>query len=525
MNSSSAEGILDFSKPAKLKYRFEKAPVILSPSSLEIEYSLNVPLSGENDSDYQVIFELSGDSWALPLDISFLEGLGGVSAAASVFHYAIPLRRPLTDEFSIYLPAAGSNVRKNRQERDDLPRFRIHSLEIKERWYGFYGEQAESSMHIFVSPFVYTRNANSLVNYVIDPPGEQWPAVLALVFPPGSISSVNAEGRRFEISAKAGNFFLPGGVISANHGPVELSGTAIDSFQLRYEATAPFPVPITADPGLILAWPRENWRDSRYEVFRWENFPSLLVFDTASYDEQDRLFKRLAFFTEKAGFRGRLAPDSEIAGLHGWNAHDYRAEDLARFFEIARRENFPLLKEEQELRLILLDAGIIRRSDDGAITGGNGGLISISRESENYLRSLFMAHEGFHGLFFIDEDFRTFSSNRWLELPRQARNFITSYFDFKHYDISDNYLMVNEFMAHLLQQPSFRAGVYFGETLPQRLESSPRRIGVLEGKDPETGSWPYYAEIFTKEAQAFSAYVDRRWGLSGGRVWRITVSQ
>jgi len=59
--------------------------------------------------------------------------------------------------------------------------------------------------------------------------------------------------------------------------------------------------PIPADPGKILSYPQASWRDKRYEVFRWDVFPQILIFDTANYDVQDQLFKRLAFFVEKAG--------------------------------------------------------------------------------------------------------------------------------------------------------------------------------------------------------------------------------
>ena len=273
---------------------------------------------------------------------------------------------------------------------------------------------------------------------------------------------------------------------------------------------------------MVLAWPEERWRSRRYEVFRWDRFPSLLIFDTAGYAVQDRMLKRLAFFVEKAGFRGRLAPDAEIAPLHGWNAHDYRAADIARFFEAARETNFPLLGEEKELEQILFDTGIILKTD-GGITGGSGGIISISRESEDYLRGRFMAHEGFHGIFFIDEDFRNFSRRRWEQFPPQAKRFITSYFDFQHYDINDSYLVVNEFMAHILQQPVSLAGNYFGQTIAGRIDSSPWRRALLPEKDEVSNSWPELAETFTAEAGEFSAYVQSRWGLSAGRVRLVTV--
>jgi len=90
-----------------------------------------------------------------------------------------------------------------------------------------------------------------------------------------------------------------------------------------------------------------------------------LILETADYQVQDRLLKRLAFFLEKSGFRGRVASDAEIADIHGWNAHDYRAEDLARFFNDAlqkeKEKNEEILTpEERELEALLAAEGIIR---------------------------------------------------------------------------------------------------------------------------------------------------------------------
>jgi hypothetical protein len=133
-----------------------------------------------------------------------------------------------------------------------------------------------------------------------------------------------------------------------------------------------------------------------------------------------------------------------------------------------------------------------------------------------------MVHEGFPGLFFIDEDFRSFCRQRWRQLPSPARRFITSYFEFQQYDIKDEYLLLNEFMGHILQQPVTQAAEYFGKSLPQRLETT-WRASALPRKDSVTGTWPVLAEAFTEEASAFSAYVNMRWGLAAGRVWGLRV--
>ena len=293
------------------------------------------------------------------------------------------------------------------------------------------------------------------------------------------------------------------------------------------ETPAAVPLPdapsaIPADPWDMLTFPVESWRDSRFEVFSWDRFPEIIIFDTASFAVQDRFFKRLAFFVEKTGFRGRLAPDAEIAGLHAWNAHDYKAADLAVFFDTARRSGFPLLDEEWEIEAILLKAGILRLDSASQIIPGSGAVLSLSREPSHVsLRQRFLAHEGFHGIFFIDEDFRNFSRQRWEAFPAFARNFLLAYFDNQSYDTTNEYLVVNEFMAHLLQMPVSQASWYFGQHLPNSIAT--RLPGALPAKEETRDGarfWPELAAVFSVEAEAFSRYVNGRWGLAAGRVWR-----
>ena len=283
--------------------------------------------------------------------------------------------------------------------------------------------------------------------------------------------------------------------------------------------------PISADPADILTYPVANWRDRRFEVFSWDRFPEIIIFDTASFDVQNRLFKRLAFFVEKAGFRGRLPHDAEIAGLHGWNAHDYSAVDLANFFETARRSNFPLLSEERELQSILLTAGVLGRNAASQIIPGRGAVLSISRGSDANLRSRFMAHEGFHGLYFIDEDFREFTRQRWAIFPDVGKSFLLAFFHLQEYDITSVELVLKEFKGHVLQQPASQASWYFGQHLPNRLltenaalyaSSLPAREEIRDGRR----FWPDLARIFAAEIEVFSRYVNDRWGFAAGRAWR-----
>jgi hypothetical protein len=406
--------------------------------------------------------------------------------------------------------------------------FELLRLELVERWYGFTPGDPAEGKGFSATPFVFARSGEDGVT--VNPPAEYYiSGSPELYISPGSGPvTVQAGSRRYEYrpgrdsSQDTPALYIPAGALPSDLFPVDVIGD-ITSMKIIPVRDRPFPgKPVPADPELILNYQQGFWRDPRFEVFQWDSFPSILIFDTADYEIQSRLFKRLAFFTEKRDFRGRLATDAEIAEIHGWNAHDYRAEDLARFFETARVTDFPLLNEERELEAILVNAGILRRSG-GAVSEGEGAVISISRESPDYLRSLFMVHEGFHGLFFIDEDFRNFSRERWGRLPRTAKRFILSYFDSQRYDLEDDYLMVNEFMAYCLQQSASAAGNYFGKTLAGRIDENSWRRVVLPPKDEAAGNWPELAAAFTAEAEAFSNYVNRRWGLAAGRVRQVTV--
>jgi hypothetical protein len=515
LNRPAAGGILDFAKingnPRRsvLEFRLTPPLSVLPSSSLVVEYALRgtaFPFTDRVD----LVLRGSGLSCMLPWDT------GG-----DTIRYAAPLAGTVLDVVSITVAHDSKDRELIRLLNKSSLVLEIKSLDIIPQWFGF----EDDGRGLIVSPFVAINGEDSIS---IDVP-------VAFMFPQGADLVVRAGGiircaigdLRFEGIPADGELFLPSGAFSGfPASPLRILVEAEDmgSARLVPAQQRPFPEPIPLDPGLILEYPRSSWRQGEYELFRWEGFPSLLIFDTADYLIQNRLFKRLAFFTEKAGYRGRLARDEEIADQHGWNAHDYRARDLARFFEAARLAGFPLLPEERDLEAILLSNGIIKR-DGEHVVPGQGGIISISQESTASLRGLFMAHEGFHGIFFVDEDFQDFSRRRWEALSPPARRFILSYFDYQHYDIQDEYLVINEFMAHVLQQPVSQAARYFGETLASRIDASSWRRTILPEKDEAAGNWPELALAFRREAEVFNDYVHERWGLGAGRVYKIQAKR
>lgn len=304
-----------------------------------------------------------------------------------------------------------------------------------------------------------------------------------------------------------------------------INGTSLVS-GLVYEPVMPAAVetplaPIVTDPGFIANWPRSAWRRDDFEVFAWEQFPNVLFFDTKDYAVQDLLFKRLAFFVEKAGYVGRLVTDSVMKGQHGFNAHDYRAESLANFFELARINNFPLNEYEILLRDILIGHGIISVRSDGSYSAGLGALVSISQESSNYLRWKFIAHEGLHCIYFTNSDFRREVADVYSSCDRTSLEFLLKYFTVTaslNYDINDKYLIENEFMAYLLQQPLSEVADYFTKIVATKKTINARCPELVEYVLETEGKGFYDA------AKKLDNYLAAAWGFASGRVWLVRTS-
>ncbi len=228
---------------------------------------------------------------------------------------------------------------------------------------------------------------------------------------------------------------------------MQFTGT-LRSFQiLGIPANAPIP----ADPGQILAWDQSSWRKPDFELFSWSRFPRVLILDMASYEIQDAFFKRLAFFVEKAGHAGTVESFSALAGQHGYNAHDYRAEDLSRFFNAAAKDPSGLSVEENSLARLLVENEVLKKTLDG-YGPGDGCVLSISRSSSPVLRSLLLTHESFHGLFFTIPAFRDAVEAEWTALTADEQDLWRDYLAARSYDTTDHYLVVNEFQSYLLQQ-------------------------------------------------------------------------
>jgi hypothetical protein len=262
-----------------------------------------------------------------------------------------------------------------------------------------------------------------------------------------------------------------------------------------------FPAPLTASLERVLTAPRSAWRETTFELYRWDLFPDILILDTADFSVQDRMFTRLAYFLEKRGWRGKLMGNAWLAGRHGWNAHDYGSEGLAAFFSSALESRFPLNPEEESVRQLSLDQGIIVGAR-GRYGPGTGGVLCISRSSSATERRLLLAHESFHGIFFSSSAYRNFCVRLWDSLPGIEKDFYTSFLGSLGYDTADPTLVVNEFQAYLMQQPLRYAASYFA-----RFTHLMEENGSSPGMDPGQ---------LVEDARTLDEFLQPRFGFGAG---------
>lgn len=229
--------------------------------------------------------------------------------------------------------------------------------------------------------------------------------------------------------------------------------------------------PIKADLKTILGRSTKNWRNPGFELYNWDKVSSVLVFDTLNYSFQALMFKRLAYFVEKKDHSGSIYTTEYLEDKRGWNGHDYRPEDIADFFNKVTEKGYQLTKGEEILKDIVIRNRVIVSTRRGYI-GGNGAIISCSRSSPYSLRKSILTHESYHGLFFTSSTFRKFSYLVWRQLDDDSKEVWLLYLDFLDYDITKEKLVVNEFMAYMLQCREKKAYNFFMDIIKYRLLSN-----------------------------------------------------
>lgn len=215
-----------------------------------------------------------------------------------------------------------------------------------------------------------------------------------------------------------------------------------------------------ADEAEILAH-----QPSATTVFRFASNRRVLVLYFASLLEQGLMLNRAAALMEKVGLpRDRVLRDDELDAAIAasgdtmetfYYGHDYAAEDLVRFFALADRDGVRLREQEEWLRRLLTQEGLLA-------PGARGALISVPAvgavpDIDAKMRAVILRHELAHAEFFTNRPYADYVRQFWREgLGEEGRAVFRRYLAAQNYDPALEDLMANEMQAYLMHTPDLR---------------------------------------------------------------------
>jgi hypothetical protein len=228
-------------------------------------------------------------------------------------------------------------------------------------------------------------------------------------------------------------------------------------------AAPPSPAPPSGPPRIAVTSADEATiladRSPDLRVFAFAADPRVLVLSFATLHAQGLMLNRLGAFVEKAGVpRDRVLADPELeaailragetADTYNYG-HDYRAADLARFFDTAAREGVPLRPDEQRLGELLVQRAMLA-------PGAVGAVISIPPETTNppvgaAARATILRHELSHAAYFTDPAYAAYARLFWeTVLTEEQRAGFRRFLVGEGYDGKNEDLMLNEAQAYLI---------------------------------------------------------------------------
>ena len=214
---------------------------------------------------------------------------------------------------------------------------------------------------------------------------------------------------------------------------------------------------------------------SSLKVFRYSGNANILVFDYPSLRAQARALNRIATLVESRDApRDRVLSDGELvshieaAGANQdtfYIGHDYRAADIARFFNLAG--DATLNAAERHLKAMLVELEFIRLSDGAyQVVEPEKVLVTVvqkqaddptTRASEHVdadLRDAILRHELSHGEFFTNPAYRDYCVTFWRSRMSAAeRTRFRAFLTRLNYDPANEQLMINEMQAYLMHTP------------------------------------------------------------------------
>ncbi len=216
-------------------------------------------------------------------------------------------------------------------------------------------------------------------------------------------------------------------------------------------------------------------------VVRLAENDRILVFDFPNLVSQGRALNRLAVLVEKPDApRDRVLGDAELAtylAAAGTSAetlyfgHDYRAADVARFFNLVRAGGIALNPDEVAVRGALIGHRFMQLTDSGyqAIPPDQALVSVVQLQADDPatpadetvdpgLRATILRHELSHGVFFTDRAYREYCERFWRQfLSSGERELFRRFLSSAGYDPANEPVMINEAQAFLMHTPAARA--------------------------------------------------------------------
>jgi hypothetical protein len=239
-----------------------------------------------------------------------------------------------------------------------------------------------------------------------------------------------------------------------------------DAPPLALRPTAP---PGPATPALAAATPRRGVREilafqaEEPTLVRLDANPRVFIADFPDLASQAAALNRIAALIEKAHApRDRVLTEPELAeriaatgqpAEHYYFGHNYRGEDLSRFFSLLTRQGLPRRPEESRIEAWL--AEMRRQEPEGEVA-----LITIPRARggvDASAREAILRHEIAHGFYFVDPLFAGYVRRTWNErFPATVREAFRRFLAAEGYDATNEDLVINEAMAYVLFTPDPR---------------------------------------------------------------------
>jgi hypothetical protein len=199
-------------------------------------------------------------------------------------------------------------------------------------------------------------------------------------------------------------------------------------------------------------------------LLRLAGNPAVFIIDFPTLEAQGAAMNRVAALVEKAGLpRDRVLGEAEMAEAIAragdtaatfYFGHNYRGADLARFFDLARRDAMPLSAAETWLEAqFRLARGLVPAGQEMVLLSiaAPGPLMDAAG------RASILRHELSHGRYDTDPVHAAGIRRAWREGFTEAeRAAIRGFLGREGYDTADEELMIDEAQAYLLHTPDPR---------------------------------------------------------------------